>query len=105
MISLTTPKIIIAVLLFLAVLDMPYGYYTFLRLVVFISSSFFVYQNYKSEKMFWVWSFVLIALLFNPVFPIYLDKTLWVVLDILTGIFMLVSIKYSINIMRKTNQH
>ena len=49
--SLTLVYIVPAILLLLVTfINFPYGFYTFLRLVVSISSGFIIYLNYKEEK-------------------------------------------------------
>ncbi len=70
----------------------PYGFFTVLRLVVFVCSLFVAWISYETKQTFWIWSFALIALLFNPFIPIYLDRDTWIIIDILVGIFMAVAI-------------
>ena len=78
-----------AAFLFLGIADLPIGYYTFLRIVVFISSCLIAIGSYAQddEINFGVILFAVIALLFNPICPIYLrDKEVWSVLDAITGV-------------------
>ncbi len=78
-----------AILLFLAVLKLPMEYYRFLRVIVFVGALLIVIKNYK-EQLFWVFLFIGIAILFNPVFPIYLYKhSIWMPIDIVVGILFL----------------
>lgn len=88
------PLIIISMLLFIGVLNLPYGYYTFLRIVVFISSLYLAYKYHKNKLELWLWVFLIIAILFNPIIPIYLSKTTWVYLDIMVGCLFLLPIKH-----------
>lgn len=76
------------ILCFIGILHLPIGYYTFLRMIVFIASFLFAYQEFqKTGITFWIIVFGIIGILFNPVFPIYLyDKGIWVVIDIIVGI-------------------
>ena len=77
--------------LLLAVAELPYGYYTLLRLVVTIGAVLVVYNEYSKQLNFWVISFGIIALLFNPIFPIHLrDKELWAIIDVLCAIIFIV---------------
>lgn len=74
-------------LLLLAIADMPMGYYTFLRIVVTIGAILIIISDYKEGINAWVIVFGIIAILFNPIIPIYLhDKELWVMLDIIAAI-------------------
>ena len=76
-----------AVLLFLAVFPLPYDYYKILRIIVFISALYLVSQN-KNE---WFYIFLGIAILFNPILPVYLSKEIWVLIDITIGILYLLN--------------
>ena len=78
-----------AALLLIGIADMPIGYYTFLRIVVCLSSGVIAYSSYSIEEKinFGTALFGLIALLFNPIFPVYLqDKELWTTIDIISAI-------------------
>jgi len=75
-----------AILLFLAFLELPYGYYTFLRLVV---TGMALYAAFglleKGSINFWV--MLAIAALFNPLIPVHLTKEIWLPIDVLVGIY------------------
>ncbi len=85
------PAIIASILLLLTFFSLPYGYYTFLRIAVTgaaIYYSYYLYQQNLTEKMsFWFWGLIVVIILFNPLFPIYLNKATWGILDILTAMF------------------
>ncbi len=83
-------SVICALLLFIALLHLPIAYYRFLRVVVFIGALLVVYRNRK-DWLFWSILFVGVAILFNPILPIYLYKrSVWMPLDIIVGILFLV---------------
>lgn len=89
------PAIIASVILFLALLELPYGYYTFLRVVVTITSIYYVYWIYEVVKQqgFWFWGLIITTILFNPIIPIHLgNKSVWAVIDIVAGLFFISSI-------------
>ena len=72
--------IIPAAFLLIGIADMPIGYYTFFIIVVFISSGVIAYNSYSLEGKisFGAALFGGIALLSNPIFPVYLqDKEIW----------------------------
>ena len=82
-----------AILLFGALLEgWPYGYFTLLRFVVCITSGYIGYTAYRLNKEFWMYSFGLLTILFNPIVPIHLSRDMWVVIDFLVGLFMIASI-------------
>jgi hypothetical protein len=77
-----------AILLILAVFSWPYGYYIFLRWAI---SAIAVYVAYalsesKDNKL---WIFVGVMVVFNPVVPIYLERSLWIVIDFVSAGFFL----------------
>ncbi|PUB29560.1 hypothetical protein C8J95_106215 [Elizabethkingia sp. YR214] len=75
---------------FIAVLRLPIDYYTFLRIVIFIGAGVALYHLFRNKIYYWTAVFGFILILFNPIFPVYLHrKSLWVPLDIITGILFL----------------
>lgn len=81
--------IIGAALSFLAVVNLPMGYYTFLRIYLTLVSAIVVYSQYSEmdEINIWMILFGITAIIFNPIIPIYLhDASVWAVIDIIVGI-------------------
>ena len=70
----------------------PYGYYILLRWIITASALFLLWIAYDLKKVFWVISMSLIAILFNPLVPIHLDKETWVIIDFIVAILFLVSV-------------
>ena len=84
------PAIISSILLLLTFLDWSYGYYTFLRVVVTGTALYYTYYLYTKIKWqtFWFWGLVIIAVLFNPIVPVYLkSKSIWGIIDVIVVIF------------------
>jgi len=78
-----------AVFLFIAIFALPYGYYTFLRLVVTGVSFYVAFGLLKKENVnFWVILFI--GLLFNPLIPIHLSKDIWMLINIIAGSYFTV---------------
>ncbi|MCL6523662.1 MAG: hypothetical protein K6T34_03275 [Thermoflavifilum sp.] len=74
-------------LLLLALVDLPIGYYTFLRIVVTIGAGAVLITEFKNGINFWIIVFGLIAILFNPLIPIYLGyKEAWIPIDLIAAI-------------------
>lgn len=66
---------------------MPIGYYTFLRITITIGAIAVVIKELDNGINFWVIIFGGIAILFNPIFPIYLnEKESWIPIDIIAVI-------------------
>ncbi len=81
--------IICAALLLLGIVNLPIGYYTFLRIVVTIGAVLVSISEYQENKEISVWliAFVLIAIIFNPIIPIYFNnKDIWIPIDIVSAI-------------------
>jgi len=70
----------------------PYGYYILLRWMITISAVFLLSLAYEQKETFWLFSMGIIAILFNPIIPVYFDKETWVVIDFIVAIMFLVSI-------------
>jgi len=70
----------------------PYGYYILLRWIITASALFLVWSAHDLKKTFWVVLMGLVAILFNPIAPIHLDKETWVIIDFIVAILFLVSI-------------
>ena len=66
---------------------LPYGIYTLLRIVVTLSSAFIIYYNYKKINNVnpTIVIFSIILLVFNPIFPIKLNRELWLPIDLITA--------------------
>lgn len=72
---------------------LPYGYFTLMRFVVCAVGIYLAYKIYKDNKgSLWVWAFGFVAVLFNPIFLVYLKREQWEVIDLIAGIFFVVSI-------------
>lgn len=75
------------VLLLLGILNIwPYAYYIILRWVVCAVAIFVALGFSKSKLTSWVWVFGALAILFNPIFPVYMNKSSWVGIDLVSAI-------------------
>jgi len=81
------------IMLLLAILLMwPYGYYILLRWVVCLTAAFIVFVAYNLKRKVWMFFIALIALFFNPLVPVHLDKETWVVIDLIVAVVVFISI-------------
>lgn len=80
--------------LFLALFSdsLDIGYFTFLRWVVAAASAYYLYVIYRNVHQwnFWAWTFVLLAILFNPIVPVYLDRDTWRLFDFIALILFII---------------
>ncbi len=85
--------ILTILMLFGALAEWPYGYYTILRWITCITSILVVLQAFEKNIDWAKVVFIVIAILFNPLAPIYLSRSTWIPLDIVTAIFFIFAIK------------
>ena len=69
-----------------------YSYFQILRWVVMGVALYNTYLAYEAKEKTWVFVMGAIAILFNPIFPIYFQKGTWAILDLITSVLMFVSI-------------
>lgn len=71
------PKAVIYItvgFLVLAVLPLPYGYYTLLRLIVFGVFGWAAYISFARHEKILPWIFIVLALVCNPIIQVYFPK-------------------------------
>lgn len=76
--------LVAAVLAFVAIADLPYGFYRLVRWVVFVVGIAAAFRFKDSPG--WMWGMGFVALVFNPIFPFHFDKVVWRVLDAGAGV-------------------
>lgn len=86
-----TIKIVLAVLLFACLLDMPYGFFQLVRFMALVGFGILAYQANQQGKQTEMIVFGALALLFQPFFKISLGRELWNVVDVIVGIGLIVS--------------
>ncbi len=83
--------LICALLLVAAVLRLPYGYYNLLRIVICGAAALIAVACLTEDTqrgMAWTATFILIVVLFNPILPIRLHRSIWFYLDLMAaGVF------------------
>ena len=90
--------IVPAVALIVALADLPYGYYTLLRITVTICACVLIYTTYQSRgtPTLGVFLFGGIALLFNPIVPVHLTREIWTPIDIAVAIVFVAHFVFSL---------
>lgn len=71
----------------------PYAFFQLLRWVVSISAGVTAYQAFNVHKEKWGWAFIAVLVLFNPIASFYMERSTWVVFDILTLVLYLQSLR------------
>ncbi len=85
-------KIVLAILFFLCLADMSYGFYQFVRFAGLIGFTVLAYQSNQQGKQLEMIIYGGLALLFQPFFKIALGRQIWNLVDIVVGIGLLISI-------------
>ena len=83
-------KIIMAAMLFGCLLKWQYSYYQILRWIVCGGFLLFGYKEYEEKRLYIALPCFTIAILFNPLAPIHLDRETWLPIDISIGVTLVV---------------
>ncbi len=81
---------IFALALLGCLLPMPYGYFMLVRFAAMIIFALMAYEYYKQKKEGTAIFFGAIAVLFQPLFKISLDRITWNVVDVVMAIFLFI---------------
>lgn len=79
-------KVIMAILLLLCLVDMPYGFYELVRFGAAIAFAYLSYDYFKSKNDGLGFTFAALALLFQPFFKITLGRAIWNFVDVLVAV-------------------
>ncbi len=85
-------KIVLAILFFLCLADMPYGLYQFVRFAAMIGFAYLAYSANQQTNKNEVFIYIALAILFQPIFKIALGRTIWNIVDLVVGIGLIVSL-------------
>ena len=85
-------KLVLSLLFFLCLADMPYGYYQFVRFAGLIGFAILAYQANQQGRQTEMIIYGGLALLFQPFFKIALGRQMWNIVDVVVGIGLLISI-------------
>lgn len=97
----TIIKIALAIVLFLCLLDMPYGFYQLVRFIALIGFGVLAYNANNENNTNKMIVFGALALLFQPFFKIALGRAVWNILDVIIGIALIISL--FLNAQKKQN--
>ena len=86
-------KIVLSILFFICLLDMPYGYYQFVRFSGFLGFGVLMLDYYNRKGLVMeVFIFLSLALLFQPFLKVALGRILWNIVDVIVGLGLVVSV-------------
>ena len=85
-------KIILAILFFLCLLKMPYGFFQFVRFTALVGFAVLAYQAYESKNKTGMIIYICLAILFQPLMKISLGREIWNILDVIVAIGLIFTI-------------
>ena len=81
------------IILGIALLPITGGFYTLVRIAITIGAVIAAFQNSSNGINIWSIMFGIVAILFNPIIPVYLhDKGAWIMIDIIAMILFIIQI-------------
>jgi len=88
----TIIKVVLAILFFTCLLEMPYGFYQFVRFAGLVGFAVLAYQANQQGRQTEMFIYAGLALLFQPFFKIALGRQMWNIVDVVVGLGLLISI-------------
>ena len=85
-------KIILAILFFICLAKMPFGYFQFVRFSALAGFAILAYKANEAGNKTEAIIYAALAVLFQPLIKIPLGRELWNIIDVLAGIGLIVSI-------------
>lgn len=85
-------KIVLAILLLLCLLPMPYGYYQIFRYIAVVGFAILAYYEYERKNIPLVIAFVALALLFQPLAKVPLGRQVWIIIDVVVAVGLVVTV-------------
>ena len=85
-------KIILALLFFLCLFNLPYGFYQFVRFAALIGFVVLAYRAHQQGRQTEMVIYAALALLFQPFFKIALGRSIWIIVDVVVGLGLIASI-------------
>ena len=85
-------KVTLAVLFFICLAKMPYGYFQLVRFVALLGFTTLAYNANKEENKTEAIIYIVLTILFQPFFKISFGREIWNIIDVIVGIGLIVSI-------------
>jgi hypothetical protein len=86
-------KIGLAILFFICLADMPYGYFQFVRWAALVGFALLAFDASDKNRQQEMIIYIGLAVLFQPVFKISIGRLLWNIVDVVVGVGLLFTLK------------
>jgi hypothetical protein len=83
--------------MFISLLEMPYGFYQFVRYIAMIGFAYLAFDANSKNKKNELFIYIALAILFQPLIKIALGRIIWNIVDVVVGIGLLLSLYKSEN--------
>ncbi|MGD0521161.1 MAG: DUF6804 family protein [Terracidiphilus sp.] len=67
----------------------PYGFYIVLRTAATVGAAYWAVRVYHAGPRGWMWAFLAVALLLNPILSVRMQRSQWQPVDLWLGILLL----------------
>ena len=85
-------KTVLAIFFFMCLMDMPYGYYIFVRFIAMIGFAYLAFDSNQLDRPTEMFIYIALASLFQPFFKIALGRELWNIVDVVVGVGLIASV-------------
>lgn len=85
-------KIILSILFFVCLADMPYGFFQMVRFAGLVGFAILAYRAYKQDRQTEMIIYCGLALLFQPFLKVALGRQVWNIVDVIVGLGLILSI-------------
>lgn len=85
-------KFALAILMFMCLLPMPYGFFMFVRFAALVGFGILAYKVKDKDDKTEMIIYGALALLFQPFFKIALGREMWNIVDVIVGVGLIVSV-------------
>ena len=85
-------KVILAILFFVCLLKMPYGYFQITRLIALVGFAVLAYKANERQDKTEMIIYIGLAILFQPLIKIPLGRHIWNIVDVIVGAFLIITL-------------
>ena len=85
-------KVILSLLFFVCLLNMPYGYFQLVRFVALVGFAILAYKANEQGRKTEAIIYVCLGILFQPLVKIALGRQIWNIVDVVVGVALLISL-------------
>ena len=85
-------KLILSILLFICLLEMPYGFYQLVRYLAAFGFGYLAFKSNTVKDEMSMIIFIALCILFQPFFKIAFGRTLWNIVDVVVGLGLILSV-------------